>query len=69
MEILAQEGLSSKNEVTDISGRGVGMSAVLSITEELGGELSVSTTRGKGTTFRLEFPALDLIADAAPVAV
>ncbi len=56
LEVLSHDGLSSKDEVTDISGRGVGMSAVVSVVEELGGTVDVITTQGKGTSFRIEFP-------------
>lgn len=52
------EGLTTKDTVTDISGRGVGMGAVKETCEELGGSLSIETVRGQGTTFRFTFPAI-----------
>jgi two-component system, chemotaxis family, sensor kinase CheA len=57
--------VSSKDEVTELSGRGVGLSAVLYETERLQGEVSVSSERGKGTTFlfKLPYDALNRLPD------
>ncbi|MCA9628205.1 MAG: CHASE domain-containing protein [Myxococcales bacterium] len=55
-DLLFLDGLSSKDEVSAISGRGVGMAAVKSAVEELGGGVEVETELGKGTTFRFHFP-------------
>jgi len=49
-------GFSTKDEVTDISGRGVGLDAVRQAARELGGECTVQTHLGQGTTFMIEFP-------------
>jgi len=49
-------GLSTASEVTDISGRGVGMDAVRATIESLGGGVELSTKRGLGTTATLRFP-------------
>jgi two-component system, chemotaxis family, sensor kinase CheA len=49
-------GLSSAEEVTEISGRGVGMGVVKSAVEKMGGYLRVSSEQGKGTTFTMELP-------------
>lgn len=53
---LLSEGFSMKAEVTEGSGRGVGMSAVVHAASALGGEISVVSERGKGATWRLRFP-------------
>jgi two-component system chemotaxis sensor kinase CheA len=42
--------------VTDVSGRGIGMDAVLSKVRALGGFVEVTTTAGSGTTFTLRLP-------------
>jgi signal transduction histidine kinase len=49
-------GLSTAAEITDVSGRGVGMKALLAGTRALGGELDVSSETGRGTTVRMTFP-------------
>lgn len=54
--LICIPGLSLASEVTDISGRGVGMDVVKSVVEGLGGRLKVDSTYGKGTTFTIELP-------------
>ncbi|MGE0173227.1 MAG: CHASE4 domain-containing protein [Oligoflexales bacterium] len=54
---LFADGVSTKDEVTDISGRGVGMAAVKQMTEQLGGEIKVDSEKDKGTTFSFIFPS------------
>lgn len=55
VELLFTDGLSSKDEADELSGRGVGMAAVRSIVLELGGAIQVDSERGAGTTFRFCF--------------
>jgi HPt (histidine-containing phosphotransfer) domain-containing protein len=55
--VLFHDGVSSKDEASEVSGRGVGMSAVLSEVERRGGHLSVTSRRGHGTTVQMRFPA------------
>lgn len=50
---VLSEGFSTAREVTDVSGRGVGLSAVAALCRELGGSLSISSERGRGATFTL----------------
>jgi len=52
---LLSDGFSTAREVTDVSGRGVGLSAVAALCRELGGALSISSEFGAGATFTLEF--------------
>ena len=52
-------GLSTARSVTDVSGRGIGMSALLSGTRALGGEIEVSSALGAGTVVRMTFPSAD----------
>lgn len=47
---------SMAKQITDISGRGVGLDVVKSGIEQLGGDVSVSTELGKGTTFTVRLP-------------
>jgi chemotaxis protein histidine kinase CheA len=49
-------GFSTKEEVTDVSGRGVGMDIVLVHVTKLGGKIDITTQPGLGTTFRLDLP-------------
>jgi len=55
-ELAFLPGLSTREEATETSGRGVGLDAVKSTVEKLGGKLSVKSTRGRGTSFTLELP-------------
>jgi two-component system, chemotaxis family, sensor kinase CheA len=49
-------GLSTKEQVSQISGRGIGMDVVKHNIESLGGSIIVSSESGKGTTFSLVIP-------------
>jgi len=54
--LIFQAGLSTKEEVTAVSGRGVGMDVVKSQLENLQGRINVKSTRGEGTEFHLIVP-------------
>jgi two-component system chemotaxis sensor kinase CheA len=69
LEILCVPGFSTRTEADRESGRGVGMDVVNRTVEALSGTLSLSTQKGKGTTFRIELPLTLAIADALVVAV
>lgn len=49
-------GFSTAREVTDVSGRGVGLDAVRSKVESLGGTMSLESTPGQGTTVTVRIP-------------
>jgi chemotaxis protein histidine kinase CheA/CheY-specific phosphatase CheX len=49
-------GFSTKNKVTEISGRGVGLDVVGAMVKDLGGSLNISSTPNKGTQFTLCIP-------------
>lgn len=55
-ELIFDPDFSTTDEVTDLSGRGVGMSVVKQTAERLQGTYDVETERGKGTSFSLELP-------------
>lgn len=55
-QVLAAPGLTRAERPTELSGRGVGLDAVLAHVQGLGGELQVWTERGRGTTFTLLLP-------------
>lgn len=56
-------------QITDISGRGVGLDVVKSGIEQLGGDVSVSTELGKGTTFTVRLPLTLAIIQALMVEI
>jgi len=54
---LFAEGVSTAASVTEVSGRGIGMGALLEGTRALGGDVAVHSVPGEGTTLRFTFPA------------
>ncbi|MGQ0562648.1 MAG: chemotaxis protein CheA, partial [Gemmatimonadota bacterium] len=69
LRILAHPGFSTAEQVTDVSGRGVGMDAVVSRIRALGGAIDLQTRPGEGTTFTLRLPITLAIAQALRVRV
>ncbi len=55
-QVIFQAGFSTAKEVTDISGRGVGMDVVRRTIDELGGTVEIDTEVGKGSTFTIRLP-------------
>jgi two-component system chemotaxis sensor kinase CheA len=56
LDLIFASGFSTASVVTDVSGRGVGMDAVRSAVETLGGRVLVTSTRGVGSTIQLVLP-------------
>ncbi|MEH3120646.1 MAG: chemotaxis protein CheA [Sphingomonas phyllosphaerae] len=56
INLIYRPGFSTAAEVSDLSGRGVGMDVVLSTVQKLGGRVSVSSQLGQGTVTRLSLP-------------
>jgi len=56
VQALFVDSLSTRDEVTEYSGRGVGLGAVRQACSQLGGEVAVESQSGLGTTFRFSFP-------------
>ena len=56
LDIIFRPGFSTAEQVTEVSGRGVGMDVVQSVLHRLKGTVSVQTQLGQGTTFRLKLP-------------
>ena len=69
LDIITAPGFSTTDEADLASGRGVGMSVVLSTIRGLGGELTVDSRAGAGTRFVIELPLTLMIADALLVEV
>ena len=55
-ELAFLPGVSTREDATEVSGRGVGLDAVQRQVESLGGKVAIRSTPGKGTTFVLELP-------------
>ncbi len=62
-------GFSTADEVTEVSGRGVGMDAVLTAVQQLGGSLAIDSTVGSGTTITMRIPATVAIINVLQVRV
>lgn len=56
IHLIFAANLSSKDEISDVSGRGVGMDAVKSLVEGLGGRIEVHSELGKGSSFSILIP-------------
>ena len=56
MQFILQTGFSTAAEVTQISGRGVGLDVVNSEVKQLGGSLHIESTAGQGTLFTVRLP-------------
>ncbi|WP_028917051.1 chemotaxis protein CheA [Pseudoxanthomonas sp. J35] len=56
LNLIFLPGFSTKAEVTDISGRGVGMDVVQSRIRELGGQIQIQSELGRGTRFLIRVP-------------
>ena len=55
-DLIFSAGFSTATEVSDLSGRGVGLDAVRTAVEQIGGRVSVASRLGAGTEVRLDFP-------------
>ncbi len=67
LNFLLAPGFSTNVEVTEFSGRGVGMDVVKSNVESVGGVVSISSERGKGMTTTLKIPLTMAIMDGMEV--
>ncbi|HET8711914.1 MAG TPA: response regulator [Spongiibacteraceae bacterium] len=56
MQFILQSGFSTAKQVTQISGRGVGMDVVYSEIKQLGGSLEIDSVWGKGSRFTVRLP-------------
>ena len=54
--ILFMAGFSSAENVTDVSGRGVGMDAVMNTLNQMKGSIVMETSPGKGSVFKIDIP-------------
>ncbi len=68
-DLIMQPGFSTAKEITDVSGRGVGMDVVKSGIEKFRGQLNIESSKGKGTKFTISLPLTLAIIDGMLVRV
>jgi len=56
LDLIFRPGFSTAEEITELSGRGVGLDVVQSVLERLKGTVQIETEVSRGTTFRLRLP-------------
>jgi two-component system chemotaxis sensor kinase CheA len=56
LDLIFHAGLSTSAQVTELSGRGVGLDIVKAVMDRLKGTIAVRSVRGEGTTIRLKVP-------------
>ncbi|OMH32141.1 chemotaxis protein CheA [Motiliproteus sp. MSK22-1] len=66
-DLIMQPGFSTAEQVSDLSGRGVGMDVVGRNINELGGSVEISSESGKGSCFRISLPLTLAILDGQQV--
>ncbi|MGA2400825.1 MAG: chemotaxis protein CheA, partial [Syntrophobacteraceae bacterium] len=62
-DLIFHAGFSTKDKVTEVSGRGVGMDVVKKCVERLRGKMEVSSQLGKGSSFQMKIPLTMAIID------
>jgi len=67
--LIFMPGFSTAAEVSDISGRGVGMDVVRRSIQALGGRITISSRPGKGSTFTMSLPLTLAVLDGMVVSV
>ena len=55
--LLFQPGYSTASEISEISGRGVGLDVVKTTVEQRGGSVQIQSELGKGSTFEIKLPS------------
>ncbi len=69
IQYIFNPGFSTKEQVTEVSGRGVGMDVVKTNIEKMSGDIKVSTEIGKGSVFKVCLPLTMAIIDGMVVRV
>lgn len=67
--LIFAPGFSTAEQVTDVSGRGVGMDVVKRNIQEMGGHVEIQSRQGQGTTIRILLPLTLAILDGMSVRV
>ncbi len=69
LRVLARPGFSTATEVTEVSGRGVGLDIIVATLRAVGGSLELRTSPGQGSTFAMRLPISLAVAAALRVRV
>ncbi|MBI9090442.1 MAG: chemotaxis protein CheA [Desulfobacterium sp.] len=69
LNLIFSPGFSTATQVTDVSGRGVGMDVVKNGIEALGGSIDLESRKGEGTTITLKLPLTLAIIDGLLVTI
>jgi PAS domain S-box-containing protein len=64
VDALFADGLTTREVVSDVSGRGVGLGSVRHTCEQLGGQVRVTSQRGKGTRFEFRFTLAAIVHES-----
>ncbi|ACH38067.1 sensor histidine kinase CheA associated with MCPs of class 36H [Citrifermentans bemidjiense Bem] len=68
-QLIFAPGFSTAEEVTDVSGRGVGMDVVLKNVQSIGGRVQIASEAGMGSRFTISLPLTLAILEGLTVAV
>jgi len=68
-QLICEPGLSTADEISDLSGRGVGMDVVKRNVQALGGQLEIRSTPGRGTCIGVRLPLTLAIVDGLIVGI
>ncbi|MEM6930931.1 MAG: ATP-binding protein, partial [Myxococcota bacterium] len=63
--LLFADQVSSRDEATEVSGRGIGMGAVRDAVQQLAGSIDVTTTQGSGTRFTIVVPMVSVVTQGS----
>ncbi len=69
MNFIFKPGFSTSDEISDVSGRGVGLDVVKTKIESMSGTIEVKTEKGKGSKFIIRFPLTIAIIQALLVEI
>ena len=69
LDFVFHPGFSTASEITDVSGRGVGMDIVRNVVKKLDGQISIESKLGKGSTFTISLPLTLAITQALMITV
>ncbi|HTG46466.1 MAG TPA: chemotaxis protein CheA [Actinomycetota bacterium] len=64
LDVIFAPGFTTSSEVTNVSGRGIGMDVVKANVERVGGSVEIQTEPGRGTTFKIRIPLTLAIVSA-----
>ena len=62
---MMRDGVTTRDEATSTSGRGVGLAAVRDACEKLGGHVRVESESGRGTSVQFWFPESTMVDESA----